>query len=53
MVAVALKAVADDFYPRPPRGGRRGFLQLPSSIDVFLSTPSARRATSATAALYW
>ena len=35
-----------DFYPRPPRGGRRcGF----DSVDVqdgFLSTPSARRATS-------
>ena len=36
-----------DFYPRPPRGGR---LAERSGIDfevVFLSTPSARRATSA------
>ena len=34
-----------DFYPRPPRGGR----PMPSSLSlrasVFLSTPSARRAT--------
>ena len=34
-----------DFYPRPPRGGRR--LPQPSCCCtmVFLSTPSARRAT--------
>ena len=34
-----------DFYPRPPRGGRR---DLQKAIDMsfkFLSTPSARRAT--------
>ena len=34
------------FYPRPPRGGRRhiaAVVQLPRR--VFLSTPSARRAT--------
>ena len=60
--------VREDFYPRPPRGGRRFFAQivkplklisihalreegdvirLPTSImrDIFLSTPSARRAT--------
>ena len=33
------------FYPRPPRGGRR---KMPASSDfsaLFLSTPSARRAT--------
>ena len=37
-----------DFYPRPPRGGRRGkpWWKFPSI--VFLSTPSARRATSST-----
>ena len=39
------------FYPRPPRGGR-----LPSTYTdylnlIFLSTPSARRATSQTAAM--
>ena len=34
-----------DFYPRPPRGGRRDLLALSNSADLFLSTPSARRAT--------
>ena len=34
------------FYPRPPRGGRRaGHVQV-IKAKVFLSTPSARRATS-------
>ena len=34
-----------DFYPRPPRGGRR-LPPLLNSLDAgFLSTPSARRAT--------
>ena len=34
-----------NFYPRPPRGGRRG-VQIPSlAPKLFLSTPSARRAT--------
>ena len=40
------KAKISHFYPRPPRGGRRhvgGFFVL---NDQFLSTPSARRATS-------
>ena len=34
-----------NFYPRPPRGGRR--MGFPSSFtsSIFLSTPSARRAT--------
>ena len=35
----------EDFYPRPPRGGRRRtFLNL-DEFGEFLSTPSARRAT--------
>ena len=34
-----------NFYPRPPRGGRRGFCQLFCHLGEFLSTPSARRAT--------
>ena len=33
------------FYPRPPRGGRRGDKLHPGIKLVFLSTPSARRAT--------
>ncbi len=34
-----------DFYPRPPRGGRLQPLSLRYSPFLFLSTPSARRAT--------
>ena len=34
-----------NFYPRPPRGGRRSSDMLILSAIVFLSTPSARRAT--------
>ena len=33
------------FYPRPPRGGRRRFITCSTSAKLFLSTPSARRAT--------
>ena len=34
------------FYPRPPRGGRQNVLaKLVQLVKVFLSTPSARRAT--------
>ena len=33
------------FYPRPPRGGRRDGVALGLPKVVFLSTPSARRAT--------
>ena len=34
-----------DFYPRPPRGGRRSAAGLEGQAGRFLSTPSARRAT--------
>ena len=34
-----------DFYPRPPRGGRRASTARRLSFMQFLSTPSARRAT--------
>ena len=34
-----------DFYPRPPRGGRREFVFNYILNMLFLSTPSARRAT--------
>ena len=36
-----------DFYPRPPRGGRRTPDEFKAAIIEFLSTPSARRATRA------
>ena len=35
-----------DFYPRPPRGGRLCGINLMQHGGIFLSTPSARRATS-------
>ena len=35
------------FYPRPPRGGRRNTSYQRAMADIFLSTPSARRATLA------
>ena len=34
-----------DFYPRPPRGGRRSITSGLGTKTLFLSTPSARRAT--------
>ena len=34
------------FYPRPPRGGRRTATRCKEGRMIFLSTPSARRATS-------
>ena len=36
---------AKNFYPRPPRGGRRPVGIICPSGEGFLSTPSARRAT--------
>ena len=35
-----------NFYPRPPRGGRPGAVKRKGGYVIFLSTPSARRATS-------
>ena len=37
--------VSHHFYPRPPRGGRQGDKIRAAARTVFLSTPSARRAT--------
>ena len=34
-----------DFYPRPPRGGRPAPHPVVTFVNLFLSTPSARRAT--------
>ena len=36
------------FYPRPPRGGRQYYIRHLVDADIFLSTPSARRATPIT-----
>ena len=38
-------AACPNFYPRPPRGGRRSSPSAKASRPEFLSTPSARRAT--------
>ena len=37
--------MTENFYPRPPRGGRLNFAHITNDDDLFLSTPSARRAT--------
>ena len=42
----SLRTSPSDFYPRPPRGGRRDELHGDNSPEQFLSTPSARRATT-------
>ena len=40
------KSALKNFYPRPPRGGRRICNRFASRSLLFLSTPSARRATT-------
>ena len=45
LVSVSLHRKLLDFYPRPPRGGRRIASGLAVLGLLFLSTPSARRAT--------
>ena len=40
-------AIGGNFYPRPPRGGRPAAVASLRMVTVFLSTPSARRATTA------
>ena len=40
-----VKIWGQDFYPRPPRGGRHHGFAFLSRGFLFLSTPSARRAT--------
>ena len=37
---------ASNFYPRPPRGGRHAGIDTERLGWIFLSTPSARRATA-------
>ena len=43
---MAIGSALADFYPRPPRGGRPPILGIQYSHARFLSTPSARRATT-------
>ena len=42
---VSLHRPMMDFYPRPPRGGRPPQRRQRQAWIIFLSTPSARRAT--------
>ena len=42
----------NDFYPRPPRGGRHVSDVTLGPFVLFLSTPSARRATSSTTPIW-
>ena len=42
-----------NFYPRPPRGGRPHRTCRATTAVLFLSTPSARRATGFCKVLYW
>ena len=37
--------LTENFYPRPPRGGRLDLVIGNTPFQLFLSTPSARRAT--------
>ena len=41
-------SMAGYFYPRPPRGGRQFWPLVNAPERLFLSTPSARRATAKT-----
>ena len=45
MISIS-SARTSNFYPRPPRGGRRIGCFIPLHAERFLSTPSARRATA-------
>ena len=45
------RAWMQHFYPRPPRGGRPASVGFAVVVSLFLSTPSARRATGS--AVHW
>ena len=45
-LALGRGTIPTDFYPRPPRGGRLCDFGLVPVVFLFLSTPSARRATA-------
>ena len=44
--------IVGDFYPRPPRGGRQLTTASWQKARLFLSTPSARRATTLELSFY-
>ena len=51
-ISITGTCLADDFYPRPPRGGRPARASISLRPSGFLSTPSARRATDLVWQLY-
>ncbi len=51
-MAMSMSCWPTDFYPRPPRGGRLSSGVPGAKQFLFLSTPSARRATSTLPAKY-
>ena len=51
LLSLGRRALPEDFYPRPPRGGRPARYRVASKTTAFLSTPSARRATFDAASL--
>ena len=48
-VSSSVELDTENFYPRPPRGGRLRKVRAKSIDNIFLSTPSARRATGSRA----
>ena len=46
VVSWGMNKLLGDFYPRPPRGGRLVVGSVEKLKTIFLSTPSARRATT-------
>ena len=45
MMLTMYDVARNNFYPRPPRGGRLRVSKIEADFDVFLSTSSARRTT--------
>ena len=52
LVQLILTKTMQNFYPRPPRGGRPISSIASALTQLFLSTPSARRATAAYSAVH-
>ena len=52
-VVVCTAASVENFYPRPPRGGRHTGVKYEYTNSKFLSTPSARRATALPCSIGW
>ena len=51
-LTVSARIPSTYFYPRPPRGGRHADRVGEDTVNLFLSTPSARRATRKNRRIY-